>query len=237
MEYKYQSIVLEHADVGETDRLYALYTKEAGRILLSAAGVRKPQAKLAGHLESITLVEVFAARNRGRGRITGAIAVDNFSRLKENLSALEKVFYSLKIFNRLVTQEEEDERIFQLLWDYLKIMDALAGEEDKIEIITAGFIFKLMNSLGYALEMKTCVSCHSPLVSGRNFFSPALGGTVCSDCGGRENRCLPIADETIKFIRIFSENKLENLGKLRAEKKNLHNLKLVAEEAMRWISG
>ncbi|MDR3559104.1 MAG: DNA repair protein RecO, partial [Candidatus Pacebacteria bacterium] len=159
MEYKYHSIVLEHTDVGETDRLYALYTKEAGRIMLAANGVRKPQAKLAGNLESITLVEVFAAKNRGRGRITGAIAADNFSGLKENLPAIQKVFATLKIFSRLVTQEEQDAGIFALLLDYLKAMDTSGEQEEKIEILTAGFIFKLLSGLGYGLEMKKCVSC------------------------------------------------------------------------------
>ena len=237
MEYKYQSIVLEHVDVGETDRLYALYTKEAGRILLAANGVRKPQAKLAGNLESITLVEVFAAKNRGRGRITGVIAADNFSALKENLPALEKVFAALKIFNRLVTQEEKDAVIFELLADYLKAMDRSGADEGRLEILTAGFIFKLLSGLGYGLEMKKCADCGAPLVSGGNFFSAALGGTLCLACSSRENRRIRIADETVKFIRIFFENKMENLGKLRAGESNLRNLKLIAEEVVRWVAG
>ncbi|MDR3559133.1 MAG: hypothetical protein P4L58_01885, partial [Candidatus Pacebacteria bacterium] len=64
-----------------------------------------------------------------------------------------------------------------------------------------------------------------------------LGGTLCETCASRENRRVRIADETVKFIRIFFENKMENLGKLRTEESNLRNLKLVAEETVKWVAG
>jgi DNA repair protein RecO (recombination protein O) len=119
MEYKYSGIVLGKIDIGETDRLYVVYTREAGRVLAKAIGVKKPNAKLAGNLEPLTYSEIFLAKGRGQGNITGAIAVENFLEIKNNIEALEKVFEAMKIFSRLVTQEEKDERIFHLLLGYL----------------------------------------------------------------------------------------------------------------------
>lgn len=238
MDYKYQAIILGKTNIAETDRIYTLYTREAGKIRLAAHGVRKPQAKLAGNLETLAHVEVFVARTRGKGKITGVIPIDFFAAVKEDIYILEKVFWVVNIFDRLVTQEEKDEKIFELLFGYLRAMDNLAEEDEvKADILTYGFIFKLLHLLGYGLEMGRCVACGATLRSGENFFESERGGTVCAACAPHTGKQVKIVDETIKFIRIFLENKIENLGKIKADKKNISNLKLVAAEAIRWIAG
>jgi len=238
MEYKYNAIVLNKIDTGETDRVYVVYTREAGRILARAIGVKKPNAKLAGNLESITQCEIFLAKGKGRGNVTGVIGVENFLAIKANIFALEKVFGALKIFNRLMTQEEKDEKTFQLLLDYLLVMDKSAKEENdfKFEIYTLGFIFKLLQNLGYKQEVKKCSACTGKLVSGENYFSAQRGGIICPACAKLETRKIRITDEAVKFIRIVLENKIENLGKIKLEKNNLNNLKIIAQEAVRWIA-
>lgn len=238
MDYKYQAIVLGKYDIAETDRIYVLYTREAGKLRLVAHGVRKPQAKLAGNLETLTHSEIFVVRARGKGKIVGVIPLDFFAEIKNRIYATEKIFWIFGIFDRLVTQEEKDEKIFDLLLGYLRAVDEIVGEnETKVDIFTYGFIFKLLHSLGYGLEMSTCVSCGRRLCCGENFFDSERGGVVCPLCVKGNGRRIRITDETIKFIRLFLENKIENLGKIRAEEKNLSNLKLVSAEAVRWIVG
>lgn len=238
MDYKYQAIILGKYNIAETDRIYTLYTKEAGKIRLVAHGVRKPQAKLAGNLETLAHAEIFVARTRGRGKITGVIPVDFFAAAKEKIYILEKVFWVVSTLDRLVTQEEKDEKIFALLLGYLRAMDNLAAEDEiKVDIFTYGFVFKLLHLLGYGLEMGRCVACGATLRPGENFFESERGGTVCIACAAHTGKRVKIADETIKFIRIFLENKIENFGKIKADKKNIGNLKLVAVEAIRWIVG
>lgn len=237
MEYKYQSIILGKHDIGETDRMYVLYTREAGKLRLAANGVRKPQAKLAGNLETLSFCEIFLAKGRGRGRITGAVPVEMFLSAKGDIERMEKIFWALGVFDRLVTQEEKDEKVFDLLLGYLRSMDAL--EEDSLgsaDIFTLGFIFQLISLSGYALEMERCVACGQKLASGENFFDAARGGVVCPRCAERSERHVKITDESIKFIRVFANNKIENLVKLKAEKDKLNNLKLIASEAIRWIT-
>jgi len=103
--------------------------------------------------------------------------------------------------------------------------------------LTFGFIFKLLFLLGYGLEVKKCAGCGKLLSSGENYFSAPLGGTICVGCTSQEAKKVKINDQTIKFIRIFLENKIENLSKLKAEKKSLDNLKIVLNEAVGWIVG
>ncbi|MEK9173972.1 MAG: DNA repair protein RecO, partial [Patescibacteria group bacterium] len=97
MEYRYNSIVLGKKEVGETDRLYTLYTQEQGKIRVMAKGVRKPEAKLAGQLENLSSVLVIINKTKGMGRVTAAVAEDVFGALREQYEILLLVSQSLSI--------------------------------------------------------------------------------------------------------------------------------------------
>jgi DNA repair protein RecO (recombination protein O) len=240
MDYKYNAIILSKTDISETDRLYNVYTSEAGKIKLLAKGIRKPNAKLAGSLEPLTYSEIFVAKGRGRGNITGAISINNFLLLKNSLAALENIFRALGIFDKMIVQEEKDEKIFQLLKNYLEAMEENTKKNDDGEkeiILTLGFIFKLLENSGYGLQTRKCVECGERLKSGKNFFSAEKGGILCATCSQKRGIKIKISDEAIKFIRIISENELVNLHKIKAEKKSIQNLRAVATEMVRWILG
>lgn len=245
MNFKYNGIILNKFDIGETDRLYTVYTLEAGKIRVKAIGVKKPNAKLAGSLEPVTQAEIFLARGRGRGNITGAITTENFLAIKSEIMALQKVFYIFRIFNRLVIDEEKDENIFNLLLGYLKAMDKLcqdgaqggAYDENKSDIITLGFLFKFLDSLGYKIEAEKCVSCGKKLKEDGNYFSAELGGVACPDCKTGHGRKTKISAHAIKLIRIFLKNKVGNFSKISASKENVKNLKIIANEEINWITG
>lgn len=237
MEYKYTGIILNKKDVGEVDRIYTIYTLEAGKIRVLGKGVRKPNAKLAGNLESITQAEIFLAKSRGMGKITGSIAIDSFANIKTNLDLVNKVFYVFKIIARLISDEEKDEKIFRLLEKYLAVMDGLSGEEDRADIITIGLLFKILDEMGYRLEVERCVHCEKKLILEKNYFSIARGGILCAKCFQFENKKIPVGNESIKLIRIFLQNKLENLIKLKVSRQEINRLHVVLGEALNWVGG
>ena len=252
MELKYNGIILSKFDVGEADRVYVVYTKEAGKIRALGKGVRRPNAKLAGQLEPLTYVEIFMAKSRGRGNITGAIAIENFMSIKSDISALQRIFYALGILEKIISDEEKDEKIFELLLGYLKTIEDVCQRRDEVvtvsrdaallrlyegrlDIITLGFLFKFLEILGYKIEVEKCVVCGEKLESENNFFSPELGGIICPSCGREIAKKIRISPNSIKLIRIFLKNKIENFSKIQAEKETIDNLKIIIREEIEWI--
>lgn len=238
MDYKYTGIILGKRDIGEADRIYTIYTLEAGKIQARAIGARRLNAKLAGHLETATLSEIFTAKTKGIGKITGAIGENYFYGIKENLKALEKVFFVFSRLNRIISEQEKDEKIFYLLKDYLEVMEKISvGEEkeEKMDVISFGFLFKFLEETGYKLETGKCVDCGKRLRPEGNFFSAEKGGVVCGACENIKEKRIGISGEAIKLLRIFSKNKLESLIKIRVSEKEIKNLKIIAQEAMNWI--
>lgn len=237
MDYKYTGIILDKKDIGETDRLYSIYTLESGKIKALAKGVRKASAKLAGNLENFTLADISIVKNQGTGKITASIVENNFSNLKNNFEALSKAFENVKILSQLVQFEEKDEIIFNLLKEYLETLDRFPeNNTDKIETVSLGFIFKLLDALGYGLEVGQCVSCGNLLSSHKeNYFSAESGGIICEGCFGGTERVSRISANAVKVIRIFFQNRIGPLVKLKIEAKDLRELKNISKEFLNWI--
>lgn len=239
MDYKYSGIIISKRDLSETDRIYNFYSKEEGKIQAVGRGVKKPNAKLAGNLEPLTCAEIFVSRRKGLGNITGAIAVNNFSAIKESFPATDRVFWVLSHFDKLITQQEKDEKVFELFLEYLEAMEKLSAEkkpEDKFDIVSIGFLFKLGQMLGYKISMEHCAVCGKKTMAGNNnFFSAERGGALCGECGKIERRKVRNSDSSIKLIRIFLKNKIGNLSKLEVPEKDLRELKLIWRELAGWI--
>jgi DNA repair protein RecO (recombination protein O) len=239
MEYKYTGIILNKKDIGETDRIYNIYTLEQGKIAVIARGVRKPRAKLAGHLENFYLVDLTVMKNRGMGNIASSIVENNFKNLKNNLDSLEKVFKTTKILNRLINDQEKDVDVFFLFLEYLETLEKASGvcncDEVHKTLVTQGFIFKLLDTLGYKLETSRCVKCEGQISKKENFFDYSRGGIICRDCARNSGSILPISENSIKIIRIFFKNKIENLLKLKINKKESLELMHISNTFIKWI--
>jgi len=239
MEYKYTGIILNKKDIGETDRIYNIYTLEQGKISAIARGVRRPKAKLAGHLENFYLVDLTVMKNRGMGNIASSIVENNFKDLKNNLDSLVKVFQSTKILNRMINDQEKDMNVFFLFLDYLETLNKASGDEKHDEIsknlITQGFVFKLMDALGYKLEINRCVRCGGGLSREMNFFDYSRGGIICANCARGSGSILPISENSIKIIRIFFQNKINNLLKLKINRRESIELKYIADTFIKWV--
>jgi DNA repair protein RecO (recombination protein O) len=238
MEYRYTGIVLGKRDVGETDRLYTILTLETGKIQCLAKSVRKLQAKLAGFLENFTLTEIFIAKNQGAGKIKGSLVENNFPNIRKSYEALLNVSKILNMLDRILIREEKDEKTFSLLRDFLQSMDKAIedGREDRINILSLGFIFKMFESLGYKIKADCCSNCSKKLSQEGNFFSFENGGVVCPNCAGEISQKIRILSDSVKIIRIFHDNKIQSLSKLKVGKKEVDNLNLISNLFFQWIS-
>ncbi|MFA6027779.1 MAG: DNA repair protein RecO [Patescibacteria group bacterium] len=141
---KTEGIVLKSVDYREADRLYTIFTKDYGKLVLRAMGVKKINSKLAGHLEPLTRSSLFIAQARGYSKIGGAQILCSYSRLKKDYAKLQGVNYCLLVFNDLVLEQNKDAAIYVLLKDFLSFCD-----RNKINaLILQSFILKLLHELG-----------------------------------------------------------------------------------------
>jgi DNA repair protein RecO (recombination protein O) len=244
MEYNYTALVLKKRKVGETDRLYTLYTLEAGKIQSIGRGIRKPQAKLASHLETLNQVDVIVARRHGLGNIASAIAERSFDRLKSDESILGMTLGTVRMFERVVDFEEKDEVLFGLLQTYLvvgnEIMTAAGAlfvdREKRVRVLTQGFLLQTADRLGYRVDMRRCVVSGEALdVTKRYVFRPDRGGVSEARfiCDGE--RSVAVSASAIKLVRILLENRLTSLDRLRVDAAVITEVERVSLALFHWI--
>lgn len=239
MEYRYNSIVLGKKEVGETDRLYTLYTQEQGKIRVMAKGVRKPEAKLAGQLENLSSVLVIINKTKGMGRVTAAVADDVFGALREEYEILLMVSQCLSILEKFVDMEEPDEALFTLSKEYLTQANTLAeeGKAERVRLLSQVFLFQLFSHLGYHIETHMSVQSGVKLKAGeRHFFSPKAGG-VLTEAESREfKESFYIQENTIKLMRLFATNDLRPCMKIQVNEQDMRELEMVTRRFADWIA-
>jgi hypothetical protein len=85
--------------------------------------------------------------------------------------------------------------------------------------------------------MENCVKCGARLKPENNFFSAPSGGVLCSGCADLSAKKVKIENASIKLIRLFLKNKIENFTKISILEKDIINTKLIAGEMVKWIVG
>lgn len=237
MEYRYLAVVLKKRDIGEADRLYTVYSKESGKVTAFARGVRKSQARLAGHLENFCVVSIMVMRARGSGNIKSAVVERNAAFMKSSYDVMRCAFEAARIFDRYVEYESGDTGMFTLWTDFLEGLEMCVSREREAsaEIVLRGFVIKLLGFLGYPLETRVCVRCRERLSERPFLFGFLEGGTICCACAPTSAVAYSVSKETIKAVRVLQDNSLINAHKLRLTPGVMRELRRVEADCLRWM--
>lgn len=173
-----KAIVLSRRDFREFDQIVSLYTHEQGKVELLARGVKKITSKNAAALLPFSFVEAEWVRGQEINHLTTAQPIDFFSRIRQNLSASLLAGYAVEIVHQLVGSGERDEKLFSLLFGWLKYLDATPSASS---IVLTAFIWRALGELGFMPELNACVSCGERRVD-YSWFDLEKGGVLCVVC-------------------------------------------------------
>jgi DNA repair protein RecO (recombination protein O) len=237
MEYRYTAIVLGKRETGETDRLYTLYTREAGKITTMAKGVRKPTAKLASQLENGSQVGVTVIRGRGIGKIAGAIAEERFSSLRSDYEVYQLILTTLDRVRTLTEPEESDFEVYDLLQQFLHLSEELLKNEKRAQFffLRECFLLQLYSLLGYHIDTHHCIATGEKLTRGQRYmFSPRDGACILAQEAHKYPQAVPVSEDAIVLLRLILTNTLASLLKLVDAHKETKTLGRIAEALYRW---
>ena len=150
MIIKTQGIIIKKRDLTGADRLLTVYTKDFGKIILKARGVKKNQAKLKGHLELFVWANLLVAKSKNIDIITNAETLDNFSYLKKNISHLILAYYFSELIDKLIVAPEPDPNIWNLFLSSFCYLNKNKNSRETEKILSF-FEVKFLEYLGYDL--------------------------------------------------------------------------------------
>lgn len=186
--YQVTALVLRAREYGEANRMISLFSREEGKIMAVAKGIKRPRAKLAGALQHFTLGEAQLAMGRRYDVITQMRVQNPFYGLRESVEAFAYASYFAELFDESLEERQEQADLFDLLVDAL---ERLARGETP-DLIARYVEINLIAVLGYLPQLTECAHCGAPLAARDDAghliwptwlgFSAGLGGALCPAC-------------------------------------------------------
>lgn len=208
--YKGEGIVLRHTPIGEADIVLSIYTPQWGKVRAVAKGVRRPQSKLAGHVEPLTRLSLLLAQGRNLDVLAQGETLEAFPAIRNDLDTLARALYAVELVDRFSPEASPVLGVYQLLLSLLRALQRPEGADTLLRF----FELHLLEHLGYRPELHHCIECRGKLPRAINHFVPSLGGTVCPSCTPKQAYLYPVSVNAVKVLRFLQETQLEAVRSL-----------------------
>lgn len=144
--YRCEGIIIKRSNSGESDRIITVLTKDRGKILLRAKGVRKITSRRAPNLELFNYVTLSVYGGTHSHYITEVSVIHSFDGIRNDLKTIAQVFELCEIMNILTREGQDVEGCFELLYHALLRLD------EKLQVKTEEFKFQTLQTLGFVAE-------------------------------------------------------------------------------------
>jgi DNA repair protein RecO (recombination protein O) len=175
--YTTLAFVLKQEPVREHDRNYTFYTQKFGKINLLTPGARKINAKLHGHLEVPSLVEIQFTVSK-KPRLISALEKFSFPVIKKKKKPLLVSFLIVDLVDKLTIENQIEPETWKLLYDSFYFLEENFDKFPEIaDFLWLYFNAKFLEILGLFPFLEGCVECGKTI--NNKFFSFQKKGIVC----------------------------------------------------------
>ncbi|MDO8586563.1 MAG: DNA repair protein RecO [Armatimonadota bacterium] len=224
--YRANAIVLRRTNLGETDRILTLYTREHGRLSAIAKGSRRPASRLAGATELFNFGRYLLATGKSLDVVTQSETRESFPNIRADLNRIAYAIYIVELVNETIEDREPNPDLFDTI---LSCMYLLEGGVDP-EVVTRAFELQLMAASGYRPRLESCARCGTPTSTQKVNFSPSIGGVVCGQCGPLPEDTMTIHHETLDTMKALLNAEAAQIRDSRPSERTLDEMANV----MRW---
>lgn len=173
MEVKTDGIVLKRFRKGEQDDLCVIFTKKAGKALVTAKSSRRLSSKLKPVLEPCSLNSYClykGSESSGYYRLTQGKPLKMFEKIRQDLHRITFYYTAAELTDKFMEVEDTDEGVFE---DLLEVL-ALAEEGEELPPLEAYFKIKLLQSAGFSVRDNRAYIASSAAGPGVEKFSRAI---------------------------------------------------------------
>ncbi|TDP94733.1 DNA replication and repair protein RecO [Halanaerobium saccharolyticum] len=201
--FETEAVVLKQFDLGESDRLITLYTRERGKLKAVARGARKGKKSRSGLVLPFSYHNFTLYQGKSLAKINHIESIAMNSKLREDLDYMAYASVVSEYVERAGLEDEADQALFSLLALILEKM-AQAQKSELLFYLTV-FKAKLLLLLGVKPEIENCTICGEKVDLKRSTpLSVEEGGSICKNCFNKND---------FKYT-LFSLNEMRALYKI-----------------------
>lgn len=147
MTYSTQGIVLKKIASGEADAMVVIYTRDFGKLYCRAQGVKKENAKLKGHIESLSLSAIQFVWGGLGERLTYAQLLQSWPRIRSEFDRFAAALSMAELVDRHCLASQPDISIWELLFTSLAALNHESAPN--VSSVVNEFEKDFLRALGY----------------------------------------------------------------------------------------
>jgi len=210
--YQADAIVLRRLDYGDADRILTLLTREHGKLAAIAKGARRSKARTGSSLDLFGRSRMMLAKGRNLDVVA---QVERRGDVRHIAGDLRRTAYAglvSEIADKVLEDRHPVDDVFELVAGTL---DRLNDVNRSARVDAAWFVMRMLDVLGYQPQLFDCAGCSQPLPEADAWFSPLLGGVLCSRCGAHDQAGSPVSVNSLKVLRVMASDQGELFDRLR----------------------
>lgn len=142
--FKTEGVILKRRNFGEADRILTIFTLDQGKISVIAKGIRRITSRRAGNVELLNRVSMYLYQAKGMPILTEAESLDNFSKLKEDLTLSTYAYHILELVDKLTAEGQENRILYE---HFVRVLKKLSTNPR--QILVRAFEVKILSNLGF----------------------------------------------------------------------------------------
>ena len=152
-------------------------------------------------METLNANRLMLAKGKKLDIVCQAELIDCFREIRKDISKLTYAIYCAELINNFgLENDTNSSQIYDILFESLKNL-ALSDSNEETLWTMVRFNLKLMSSLGYAVELNSCVRCNSNVKGNSFYFSAESGGIVCPDCKNSAHKVFDLDPNSLRILK------------------------------------
>lgn len=229
MKFTTDGLIIKENNVGESDRVVVVLTRDRGLISAFVTGARKPKSKNAASTALLSYSSLAVTKTKDTYRITEAEANEVFFNIRTDIEKLSLAQYICELCQVLVPFEVESEDFLRLALNSLHFISNSALDIYTVKAITE---LRMMTVAGFMPDLLGCRDCGSD--NAFPLFLDLVGGEIlCSSCKAtaKTNGALIELDKTtFAAMRHIVYSPFEKIYKFSIPQENSRYLSYVTEK-------
>ena len=178
MKFSTDGLVLKSSDVGESDRIITVLTKEYGIVRAFSNGAKKLRSPKQGATQPLCYSHFTFFQGRDSNTVADAQSIETFFRLRDDIEKLSLAQYFCELSGLLAPEETPAEEYLRLLLNALYLLTT--GKRPQ-PFLKAVMELRLVSISGYMPDLVGCAKCGA-YTDDEMYFDRREGCLYCSGC-------------------------------------------------------
>jgi len=145
-----QGIVLSMTSYSDSDMRVVIFSREKGKIVALAKGIKKLSSRKRGNLQSFAHVRFQMTDSQGLSILTEVSPLESYQSIQSDLSKITVAYYFCEIVTKMTQEHESYPYIFDLLQESLRTL----AQTTRLKTLRRNFASEILVHLGFWPENK-----------------------------------------------------------------------------------